>query len=160
MAPARARIEAWLADASRRHGVETCVVVWDGRGGGARARSTPPLDVRYTGKNQTADDRLIELCRGRFGATAAETWVVSSDRDVQGPVRQLGFTVLGAMTFYRKWERGPESGGRGKRPEGAPRRDGSHEKPEPSRGEVEEWLEAFLGESGRATENDEKTPGP
>jgi predicted RNA-binding protein with PIN domain len=102
-APKRAAFERWLADAAMRHGVADCVVVWDGSIAPAEALSIQPLDVIYSGRSQSADSKLLELCRGDYADRAARTWVVSSDRGVQRPARQLGFAVLGAMTFYRRW---------------------------------------------------------
>jgi hypothetical protein len=64
------------------------------------------------------------------------------------------------MTFYRRWERGPERHAGGRSPAGPGSKKEPDEKPEPSRGEVEEWLEAFLGESRGSVDDDEKTPDP
>lgn len=99
---ARERFEAWLTAAAARQGVGECVLVWDGRRG-SRKRSGGGLMVLYTAAGVTADERILDLCRGRFAARATSTWVVSSDRDVQEPARDLGFEVLGAMAFYRRW---------------------------------------------------------
>jgi hypothetical protein len=102
-APKRAAFERWLAEAAIRHGVTDCVVVWDGSIAPDEAPSVQPLDVIYSGPSKSADVELLELCRGAYADRAAGTWVVSSDRGVQRPARGLGFAVLGAMTFYRRW---------------------------------------------------------
>lgn len=139
--PARAAFEAWLSQAARRRGVGDVVLVWDGSGGGRQPRAPAPLTVLYTPTGKTADERILELCRSRYADRAAGTWVVSSDREVQGPARQLGFEGIGAMTFYRRWAHDrPRSSRRapGARPpaERKPRR--------ASEEEVEELLDAFL----------------
>jgi predicted RNA-binding protein with PIN domain len=135
LSSARERFESWLFQAAAQAGVRDCVLVWDGRDG-QRQRRVGPVTVLYTAAGVSADDRLLELCRGAFAARASSTWVVSSDRDVQGPARQLGFPVLGAMTFYRRWAPA------GADPRGA---DGHRDAPgAQSRGEVEELLEEFL----------------
>jgi predicted RNA-binding protein with PIN domain len=139
LSAARERFESWLSQAVARAGVRDCVLVWDGRDG-QRQRRAGPVTVLHTAAGVSADDRLLELCRGAFAARARSTWVISSDRDVQGPAHQLGFPVLGAMTFYRRW-------GLAARPAGAdPRSADGHRDPPgaPSRGEVEELLEEFL----------------
>lgn len=102
-APKRAAFERWLADAAIRQGVTGCVVVWDGAIAPTEAPLDGPLDVVYSGRSKSADSKLLELCRGDYAKCAARTWVVSSDRGVQRPARELGFVVLGAMTFYRRW---------------------------------------------------------
>ncbi|HET6360914.1 MAG TPA: NYN domain-containing protein, partial [Gemmatimonadota bacterium] len=99
---ARERFEAWLAQAAARAGVERCVLVWDGRAG-TREKRAGRLTVLYTAAGTSADERLLELCRGPFASRFASTWVVSSDGDVREPARQLGFPTLGAMEFYRSW---------------------------------------------------------
>ncbi len=141
---ARDRFEAWLAQAAARAGVERCVLVWDGRAG-VRETRAGRLTVLYTAAGTSADDRLLDLCRGPFAARHASTWVVSSDGDVREPARQLGFTTLGAMEFYRRWAspavtndaaRGKDSSGessaRAERPARA------------TRAEIDELLDAFL----------------
>lgn len=102
-APKRAAFERWLADAAKHQGVTDCVVVWDGAMAPTEAPPREPLDVIYSGRSRSADIELLELCRGDYADCAARTWVVSSDRGVQQPARDLGFVVLGAMTFYRRW---------------------------------------------------------
>jgi predicted RNA-binding protein with PIN domain len=104
-APKRAAFERWLADAAIRHSVTDCVVVWDGAVAPTEAPSNPSLDVIYSGRSKNADMKLLELCRGDYADQAARAWVVSSDRGVQQPARELGFAVLGAMTFYRRWSK-------------------------------------------------------
>ena len=138
LAAARDRFEAWLVEAAVRSGVGECVLIWDGRDG-QRQRRAGPVRVLYTAAGVSADDRLLDLCRGAFAARAASTWVVSSDHDVQGPARQLGFAVLGAMMFYRHWApAGPASAD----PRGA---DPDRSTPAaPSRAEVDELLAEFL----------------
>ncbi|MEJ2152511.1 MAG: NYN domain-containing protein [Gemmatimonadota bacterium] len=102
-APKRAAFECWLADAAVRHGVTACVLVWDGSTAPTEGPPNLPLDVIYSGRSKTADVRLLELCRDDYADHAARSWVVSSDHGVQRPARELGFVVLGAMTFYRRW---------------------------------------------------------
>ena len=138
LAAARDRFEAWLVQAAAAFGVRECVLIWDGRDG-QRQRRAGPVRVLYTAAGVSADDRLLDLCRGAFAARAASTWVVSSDHDVQGPARQLGFAVLGAMTFYRRWA--PAAG-----PAADPRvADRDRSTPgAPSRAEVDELLAEFL----------------
>ncbi|MBW3661096.1 MAG: NYN domain-containing protein [Gemmatimonadetes bacterium] len=148
--PARRSFQSWLARAARGRGVGEVVLVWDGRAGGHEARAPDPLTVLYTSEDKTADERILELCRGRYADRSASTWVVSSDREVQGPARQLGFEAIGAMTFYRRWSRGGPSGGRGAGPRssgegpGKPRR--------ATRREVEELLDEFLRRGGEEPE--------
>lgn len=139
--PAREELEAWLAQAVARHGSPDTVIVWDGRSGARRSRSTGPLRVLYTPRGESADERILALCRDSYADRAGSTWVVSSDRDIQDPARQLGFPVLGAMTFYRRWRAGgerSEANPKGVPAPGKPRR--------ASRAEVEDWLEEFLAE--------------
>jgi predicted RNA-binding protein with PIN domain len=139
LAAARDRFEAWLVQAAARSGVGECVLIWDGRGG-QRQRRVGPVSVLYTAAGVSADDRLLDLCRGAYAARAASTWVVSSDHDVQRPARQLGFAVLGAMTFYRRWA--PAAGPAATDPPGADR---DRSTPgAPSRAEVDELLAEFL----------------
>ncbi|HJU87058.1 MAG TPA: NYN domain-containing protein [Gemmatimonadota bacterium] len=140
LAPARDRFEAWLAEASARARVERCVLVWDGRAG-SREKRAGRLTVLFTAAGTSADERLLELCRGPFATLSATTWVVSSDGDVRDPAGQLGFTALGAMEFYRRWKSPVAAGDR------SPDREPSPPKGWPSwgsRAEVEELLEAFL----------------
>ena len=139
---ARDRFEAWLAEAAARAQVARCVLVWDGRAG-SRQKRAGRLTIVYTSAGTSADERLIELCRGPFASRSTSTWVVSSDNDVREPVRQLGFTVLGAMEFYRRWTSAPERN--------HPRRDheSSAEQERPTRShatraEIDELLDAFL----------------
>ena len=147
--PAREAFESWLAQAARRRGVEDAVVVWDGRRGGRAVRAPSPLTVLFTPRGKTADERILELCRGRYAGRAATTWVVSSDHGIQRPARQLGFEGIGAMTFYRRWSTGKPSASAGE----APREEERPRKPErPSADEVEELLDAFLRQ-------DEESPG-
>lgn len=143
---ARERFETWLAAAAAKRGVGECVLVWDGRGG-SRKRSSGRVLVVYTAAGVTADERILDLCRGRFAARAASTWVVSSDRDVQGPARALGFEVLGAMAFYRRWNavRGAAATGGGPDPVTSGDEDpGAKPRPSVPRKEVDELLDAFL----------------
>lgn len=147
--PARQAFQAWLAQAARRRGVGEVVLVWDGSGAGRQPRAPSPLTVLYTPKGKTADERILELCRGRYADRAAGTWVVSSDREVQGPARQLGFEGIGAMTFYRRWAHDRSHGARGRSDGLEKHRSNKPRRPAP--GEVDELLGAFL----RAEENDE-----
>ena len=135
---ARDRFEAWLAAAAARAGVKRCVLVWDGRDG-SRQKRAGRLTILYTAAGTSADDRLLELCRGPFASRSAFTWVVSSDGDVRGPARQLGFITLGAMEFYRRWTAG--IGGVEPRDES----NLTHGRPaRASRAEIDELLDAFL----------------
>ena len=141
LAPARERLEGWLAQAARQQRVSQCVLVWDG-GGARKVRAPAPLTIRYTPKGISADERLLELCRERYAARAASTWVVSSDHGVQAPARELGFTVLGARTFYERWMPPRRGGGRGRlRSRKAADPD---EKPRATRADVEDLLAEFL----------------
>ena len=138
--PARNRFETWLAEATARAGVECCVLVWDGRAG-SREKRTGRLTVLYTAAGTSADERLLELCRGPFASRSASTWVISSDGDVREPARQLGFPTLGAMEFYRRWM--PPAG------KDEARRGHGLSAPEArqvraSRAEIDELLDAFL----------------
>lgn len=92
--PLRRAFERWLEDAADRNGVSDCVLVWDGQ--------------------RSADDRILELCRGDYRERASDTWVVSSDRGIRRPAAALGFGVVGAMTFYRRWA-GPKDEAPGSR---------------------------------------------
>lgn len=144
LAAARARFEEWLAQAAARFDVPECVLIWDGRDA-QRQRRTGSVRVLYTASGVSADDRLLDLCRGAFAARAASTWVVSSDRDVQGPARQLGFSVLGAMTFYRRWA--PAAGAVAANAAADPRRGADRDRSTagaPSKAEVDELLAEFL----------------
>ena len=98
LAPSRDRFEAWLAEAASRAGVQGCVLVWDGRAGSRESRAGR-LTVLYTAAGTSADERILDLCRGPFAFRPATTWVVSSDSDVREPARQLGFPSLGARTL-------------------------------------------------------------
>jgi predicted RNA-binding protein with PIN domain len=144
VAEARLALERWLAEAAARFGVAESVVVWDGRDGAGSATRSGRLHVLYTEASRTADERILELCRGRYASRSRSTWVVSSDRDVQGPARQLGFTVMGAMTFYRRWSPdGPAS--REPRRRGRPERmSGAEANPCPPRAEVDGLLDELL----------------
>lgn len=149
--PAREALQSWLARTARRRGIGEVVVVWDGSGGARRARAPSPLTVLFTPGGKTADERILELCRGRFADRASGTWVVSSDREVQGPARQLGFEGIGAMTFYRRWSREGSSAAEGR----TARRDGGERTRKPRRAssaEVEELLDAFLREGDEEPE--------
>ena len=151
--PARAALEAWLAQAARARGVAEVVVVWDGRAAARAPRSPAPLRVLFTAAGETADERIRELCRGRLAARAEETWIVSSDREVQGPARQLGFDAIGAMTFWRRWGGAGAGGGSASRGAGGSRAadrgtaPGKGAPAKPRRAtprEVEELLDEFL----------------
>lgn len=149
--PAREAFQAWLARTARRRGVGDVVLVWDGSGGGRRDRAPSPLTVLFTPEGKTADERILELCRSRYSDRASGTWVVSSDREVQGPARQLGFEGIGAMTFYRRWSREPTGGAAGR----TTGREGEPPARKPRRaspGEVDELLDAFLREGGEDPE--------
>lgn len=146
LAPARSALETWLAQAAARRGVREVILAWDGCAGsaeappGAGSARRGPLEIVFTRHDETADERILALCRGRFAGRAARVWVVSSDRGVQAPARELGFAVLGAMTFFRRWSEARPRGGCGREAE---RQDG---KPDPTRAEVDELLERFLAE--------------
>jgi predicted RNA-binding protein with PIN domain len=143
LASARAQLEQWLAEAARRRGVREVILVWDGGGAAPPdpTRARPPLEVVFTPANKTADERLLALCRGRYAAMGDRTWVVSSDRDVQAPARELGFETMGAMTFFRRWSDA--------RPRGGCAREAEPEKPRATRHEVDELLERFLADGGQ-----------
>lgn len=151
MAPARDLLERWLAQAALGRSVADCVVVWDGRGGVRAGRAPAPLTVLYTNQGETADARLLDLCRSDYAARPESTWVVSSDHGIQTPARQLGFTVLGARTFYERWAsarpRGacPPVGPRNRttRNRGAPQGEAEEAKPAPTRAGIEELLREF-----------------
>lgn len=140
LSAARERFESWLSQAAGQARVGQCVLVWDGRGG-QKVRRSGTLTVLYTAAGVSADDRVLDLCRGAFAPRSGSTWVVSSDRDVQDPARQLGFTVLGAMAFYRGWStpKDDRSGDTDNDPD-----DRVPAKRSPSRAEVDELLDAFL----------------
>ncbi|HET6361364.1 MAG TPA: NYN domain-containing protein [Gemmatimonadota bacterium] len=145
---ARTRFEAWLAEAAARAGVERCVLVWDGRAG-SREKRAGRLTVLYTAAGTSADDRILDLCRGPFASRRESTWVVSSDGDVREPARQLGFATLGAMEFYLRWKSpaGTDDRRRGDEPAARPRRRSSPPEERPtraSRAEVDELLAEFL----------------
>jgi len=147
--PARADLEGWLADAAARHGVREVVLVWDGQGrGGSVAGARARLRIHFTESGVTADERLLELCRGAFADLAARTWVVSSDRDVQVPARELGFDAIGAMTFFRRWSDARPRGGCGREAERAGGTEAEGDaKPAPTRRDVDELFEQFLSEN-------------
>lgn len=141
LAPPRTALERWLAQAARRQAVTDCVLVWDGENAG-RSRAPRPLTVLFTGPGVTADDRILDLCRGKYGARSHATWVVSSDHGVQVPARELGFTILGAMTFYQRWAAAAAVAARAGAGRGSGR-PGGDDKPQPTRREVEELLREF-----------------
>lgn len=143
VAEARDALERWLGEAAARHRVAESVIVWDGRKGAGSASRSGRLRVIYTEASRTADERILELCRGPYAGRTGSTWVVSSDRDVQGPARQLGFTVMGAMTFYRRWSAGapPSRPGARRRPA---RMSGAEADPRPARAEVDGLLDELL----------------
>lgn len=142
---ARDRFAAWLAVAAARAGVERCVLVWDGRAG-VREKRAGRLTVLYTAAGTSADDRILELCRGPFASRQDSTWVVSSDGDVREPARQLGFTTLGAMEFYRRWAPAAANGGamRGKELRGGESSARENRPARPTQTEIDELLDAFL----------------
>lgn len=142
LAPAREALERWLAQAARRQEVADCVLVWDG-GSRRRTRAPAPLSVLFAGSEATADERIVDLCRGRYAALFRTTWVVSSDHDVQAPARDLGFTVLGAMTFYERWSAAGRTRSRTGLARGGDPRD-RNGKPRPTRREVDDLLREFL----------------
>ena len=164
--PARADLERWLADAAARHGVREVVLVWDGRErGGSLAGPRGRLRILFTEGGVTADERLLELCRGAFADRAARTWVVSSDRDVQVPARELGFDAIGAMTFFRRWSDARPRGGCGREAERGSRREDARgvngreaddAKPAPTRREVDELFEQFLNDNTQPLSEDER----
>lgn len=143
VAEGRRALEGWLAEAGALHRVPEIVLVWDG-GEATRARTrSGRLRVLYTEAGRTADERILDLCRGTYANRAGTTWVVSSDRDVQGPARQLGFTAIGAMTFYRRWSpEGPAPAETRTRRSG--RVSGAEANPRPARAEVEGLLDELL----------------
>ncbi|MBA3584574.1 MAG: NYN domain-containing protein [Gemmatimonadetes bacterium] len=140
--PAREAFERWLAEAARRQEVADCVLVWDG-GDRRRTRAPAPLSVLFAGGEATADERILDLCRGRYAARFRTTWVVSSDHGVQAPARELGFTVLGAMTFYERWSAAGRARARNGRERGGDPLD-RNAKPWPTRREVDDLLREFL----------------
>lgn len=159
-APARNALETWLAATARQRGVNEVVLVWDGPAG-PRARAPRPLEVLHTERGTTADERILTLCRERYADRAGKTWVVSSDHGVQRPARQLGFVVLGAMTFWRRWEGGAgtvPTGTRSRRSKAGGATDtprqagdaadeadpGAVARPTVRRAEVDELLDAFV----------------
>ncbi|MGH7573411.1 MAG: NYN domain-containing protein [Gemmatimonadota bacterium] len=146
LAVARAAFERWLAQAAARQRVAESVIVWDGRRGSRSATRRSRLTVLYTEPSSTADERILELCRGPYAKRADVTWVVSSDRDVQGPARQLGFTAIGAMTFYRRWSSSGSDTARSPKavPRRGPRSSGAEANPRPTRSEVDELLGELL----------------
>lgn len=144
VAEARRALERWLAEAAALHRVPEVVLVWDGRDGARSATRSGRLRVLYTEADRTADERILELCRGSYAARSGSTWVVSSDRDVQGPARQLGFTALGAMTFYRRWSPDTASRGRDRRDRRSDRVSGAEANPRPARAEVDGLLGELL----------------
>jgi predicted RNA-binding protein with PIN domain len=158
LAPARAGLERWLADAAARQGVGEVVLVWDGGHGDetAAARSRPgrsPLKVVFTQAGETADERILALCRGVFASRAADTWVVSSDHGVQVPARELGFGAIGAMTFFRRWSEARPRGACGREAERTA--GGGEAKPLPTRRDVDELFEQFLSENAGPLPEDE-----
>ena len=145
VAQARQALERWLAEAAACHRVAESVIVWDGRDGTASATRSGRLQVLYTEASRTADERILELCRGPYANRSGSTWVVSSDRDVQGPARQLGFTAMGAMTFYRRWSADrPASRGSAGRDGRLERMSGAEANPRPARAEVDGLLDELL----------------
>jgi predicted RNA-binding protein with PIN domain len=153
--PARAELERWLADAAPRHGVHEVILVWDGRErGGSIAGARGRLRILFTERGVTADERLLGLCRGAFADRAARTWVVSSDRDVQAPARELGFGAIGAMTFFRRWSDARPRGACGREAERAGGRE-AEPKPAPTRRDVDELFEQFLNENTHPLSEDE-----
>jgi hypothetical protein len=60
---------------------------------------------------------------------------------VQGPARQLGFTAIGAMTFYRRWSPDGAPSSRSRRPG---RVSGAEANPRPARAEVDGLLDELL----------------
>ena len=127
--------------------------MWDGDGGGAAGCRAPrPLRVVFTKSGETADERILALCRGAYAGRAARTWVVSSDHGVQAPARELGFEVLGAMTFFQRWSDARPRGGCAKEAERGAGDIGG--KPRPTRREVDRLLEEFLAADPDAAPRD------
>jgi len=119
--------------------------VWDGDGGpAAGSRAPQPLRIVFTKSGETADERILALCRGAYAGRAARTWVVSSDHGVQMPARELGFQALGAMTFFRRWSDARPRGGCAKEAERAVGSTGTERKPRPTRRDVDRLLDEFL----------------
>ena len=146
VAAARDAFERWLAEAGARHRVADVVIVWDGRHGARGTTHSRGLRVLYTEAAKTADERILELCREEYADRAESTWVVSSDHGIQTPARELGFTAVGAMTFYGRWSSGgagaPRSRGRRRRVQ---RSSGAEADPRPTRAEIDELLGELLG---------------
>jgi predicted RNA-binding protein with PIN domain len=150
--PARAELERWLSEAAARQGARELVLVWDGREGGRSHSRRGPLQVLFTEAGVTADERILALCRGPYAGRADRTWVVSSDRDVQVPARELGFDAIGAMTFFRRWSDARPRGGCGREAERAAADDA---KPMPTRRDVNELFERFLSDNTHPLSDDE-----
>lgn len=139
------------------------MVVWDGRGGGRTARGSAPLTVLYTSQGETADERLLDLCRTKYAGQPESTWVVSSDHGIQAPARQLGFTVLGARTFHERWASARPRGAcapldprsRTSRSRKTQSAEAEEKKPAPTRAGVEELLQEFV----HGLPDDEGRPG-
>ena len=145
VAAARDTFERWLADVAARHAVTDVVIVWDGRHGARGTSRGRGVRVLYTESTKTADERILELCRGEYADRAGSTWVISSDHGIQRPARELGFTPVGAMTFFRRWSAGGTSAsGSGGRRRRAQRASGAEADPRPTRAEVDELLGELL----------------
>lgn len=141
VAEGRHALERWLAEAGARQRVPEIVLVWDGGKAARPVTRSGRVRILYTETGRTADERILELCRGTYADRAGSTWVVSSDRDVQGPARQLGFTAIGAMTFYRRWSPDGAPSGRSRR---SGRVSGAEANPRPARAEVDGLLDELL----------------
>lgn len=141
VAEGRHALERWLAEAGARQRVPEIVLVWDGGKAARPVTRSGRVRILYTETGRTADERILELCRGTYADRAGSTWVVSSDRDVQSPARQLGFTAIGAMTFYRRWSPDGAPPGRSRR---SGRVSGAEANPRPARAEVDGLLDELL----------------
>ena len=118
------RLAAWAS--SRR---EPVIVVFDGsRPSSTGARRVGALRIVYASSNRTADEEILRLLEKEPTRSAL---VVTSDRGLADRARRRGARVEPSEAFWARV-----------RPSRAD--DVPPEKPEPSEGEVEEWLRVFL----------------
>jgi predicted RNA-binding protein with PIN domain len=94
------RLTAQLGEWADRSGVQV-MVVFDGRPLEPPAE-VPGVEVRFAPGGPNAADREIE--RLVADGDPADATVVTSDRDLEGRLTELGARVVGAGSFRRRFE--------------------------------------------------------
>jgi len=128
-----AREQLIAAVAAYRSGDVEIVLVFDGRGGGARVRkgAAGGVQVRFSRHPQTADQLILELL-GREKRLSALTVVTSDRKDIGRIAQAEGVRWISSESFLRRLRRAPR------------KQDAGEEKPaHPSAEEMDYWLKRF-----------------